>query len=393
MTVAAGSVPDIAGRVRSVLPVIEANAAEGERRRWILEQNIELLTEAGFFRLSVPRQFGGVDASLAEQVPLINELAAACPSTAWVCATWAAHVWMVRLYPAAAQQEILTQDSVRVAGAFSPTGTLTPVEGGYRLSGAWKWNSGCRGADWDTLAAHVEGADASSTPFLGYALVRTAELTIHDDWHAMGLAGTGSSMVTADDAFVPAHRVMPIHDLLTGRYAADAEVGDGRGYAFFPLLLVTGIGLYSGMARGALNAFLARIPGRGITYTPWTDQAQHPHVHIQTAKAAARIEAAECLADRLMSRLQTAADTGEQLSLAQRSWFRGLAGEAIVLCREAVELLWSMAGGSAIMLDVPLQRYFRDIESLALHAVMSPDASFETYGRSLLGLDPGTPFL
>lgn len=393
MTATAESVPDIAERVRSALPAIAANAAESERRRWIVDENIELLAEAGFFRLPVPRQFGGVDASLAEQFPLIAELAAACPSTAWVCITWTAHVWMVRLYPAAAQQEILTRDSVRIAGAFSPTGTLTPVEGGYRLSGSWKWNSGCRGADWDTVAARVEGADTDGTPQLGYALVRISELTIHDDWHAMGLAGTGSSMVTANDVFVPGHRVMPLHDLLEGRYAADAEIGDGRGYAFVPLLLAIGTAFYAGMARGAMSAFLARVPGRGITYTPWTDQAQHPHVQIQTAKAAARIEAAEALADRLVSRLQDSADTGEQLSPAERSWFRGLTGEAVALCREAVELLWSMAGGSAIMLDVPLQRYFRDMESLALHAIMAPDANLETYGRTLLGLDPGTPFL
>lgn len=388
MTATAGAVPDIAAKVRSVLPTIEANAAESERRRWILDENVELLTEAGFFRLPVPREYGGVDASLAEQLPLIAELAAVCPSTAWVCATWLSHAWIVRLYPAAAQLEILTSDPVLVAGAFSPTGTLARVDGGYRLSGAWKWNSGCRGADWDTLAAPVEGSED-----IGYALVRTGELTIHDNWNAMGLAGTGSSMVTADDVFVPAHRVMPVHELIEGRYAADAEVSGGRGYAFFPLLAATGAGLYAGMARGALNAFLARIPGRGITYTPWTDQAQHPHVQIQTARSAGRIEAAECLADRLVSRLQDAADTGDQLSPADRSWFRGLAGEVVALCREAAELLWPMAGASAIMLDVPLQRHFRDMESLALHALMSPDANFEIYGRSLLGLDPGTPFL
>lgn len=393
MTVTAGSVPDIAARVRAALPAIAANAAEGERRRWIADENIDLLTEAGFFRLTVPREFGGVDASAAEQFPLIAELAAACPSTAWVCVTWAAHVWMVRLYPAAAQREILTRDSVRVVGAFSPTGTLTPADGGYRLSGSWKWNSGVRGADWATVAAHIGDVDPGGPPRLGYTLVPACELAIHDDWHAMGLAGTGSSMVTADDVFVPAHRVMPIHDLITGKYAADATIGDGRGYAFFPLLLTLGSGLYAGMARGALNAFLARVPGRAITYTPWADQAQHPHVQIQTASAAARIEAAEALGGRLVSRLQDSADTGEPLSPADRSWFRGITGAVISLCREAVELLWSMAGGSAIMLDVPLQRYFRDVESLALHAIMAPDANFETYGRSLLGLDPGTPFL
>jgi len=388
MTVTDGPVGEIAERVRAALPAIAANAAEGERRRWIADENVTLLADAGFFKLTVPVSHGGVDATLAEQYPIIADVASACPSTAWVCTTWAAHVWMTRLYPAAAQKEVFASTSPRTAGAFAPTGTATPVEGGYRLSGTWKWNSGVRGASWDNLAATIEGTDS-----LGYALVPVSELTVNDDWHAMGLAGTGSCSVSVEDLFVPSHRMMPLHDLLSGHYAADAEIIEGRAYPFFPLLLVTGIGLYTGMARGALNAFLDRAPGRPITYTQWTDQTQHPHVQIQTARAAARIEAADALGARLIGQVQTVADGGAELSPADRARIRGLTGEAISMCREAIELLWRMAGASAIMADVPLQRFLRDSECLSLHAIMAPDANLETYGRTLLGLDPGTPFL
>jgi 3-hydroxy-9,10-secoandrosta-1,3,5(10)-triene-9,17-dione monooxygenase len=384
---------DTIASIRSVLPLLAANPDESERRRWIADENIAVLEQAGFFRMSVPKRFGGTAGTLAHQVAALAEIATACPSTAWACALWAGSTWAASLFPSAAQEEIFSDPSTRVSGIFAPTGTLSPVDGGYLLSGSWKWNTGCRGADWDGLAAVVAGSGTDGPPDIRYVMVPMGELTIHDDWFAMGAAATGSSMSSASDVFVPEHRVVEIGSLLAGNHAADAEVPADRVYALFPMLMVISIGPYLGMARGALNAFLKRVPGRGITYSSWTDQAKHPHVQMQTAKAALKIDAASALIDKLVSTLQEAAEKEAELSVAECAWVKGTIGFTVQLCREAVELLWSMAGASAIMTDVPLQRYFRDIESLSLHAVMAPDPNYETHGRVLLGQAPGTPFL
>jgi hypothetical protein len=45
------------------------------------------------------------------------------------------------------------------------------------------------------------------------------------------------------------------------------------------------------------------------------------------------------------------------------------------------------------MLDVPIQRYFRDISALALHALLLPSTHYEVRGRVLCGLDPDSVFL
>ena len=42
----------------------------------------------------------------------------------------------------------------------------------------------------------------------GFFLLRSGDCTIDDNWHTMGLAGTGSKNIVVRDAFVPFHRTL-----------------------------------------------------------------------------------------------------------------------------------------------------------------------------------------
>jgi alkylation response protein AidB-like acyl-CoA dehydrogenase len=393
MGVTAQPKADVLDAVRKVQPRLAANADAGEERRWIVDENIRLLEEAGLFSMVVPERFGGTDRPLDERVAAIAAVAEACPSTAWAVALWLGNTWVATLYRGEAQEELFEPAHMRVAGVLSPTGTLTPVEGGYLLSGEWRWNTGCRGAHWDGLTGIVKDPGRSGPPEMRYCLVPVDQVTFHDDWHAMGAAATGSSRTSADGVFVPAERTMRVSDLLANVPQPGASVVPGRRYSFFSHLMVISIGPFVGMARGALNRLLERVPGRGITYTPWSDQAQHPGVQIKLARAAGKVEAAEAMVGKMVDLLQARADSDSELSVAERAWIKGTIGLVVELTRESVELVWSMAGASAAMKNVEIQRFFRDMQTLALHAVMFPDANFETYGRTLVGLDPGTPFV
>ncbi len=39
-----------------------------------------------------------------------------------------------------------------------------------------------------------------------------------DDWYATGMSATGSNTIVADNVFVPAHRCLPLPDMLEARY-------------------------------------------------------------------------------------------------------------------------------------------------------------------------------
>ncbi|MER5868014.1 acyl-CoA dehydrogenase family protein [Kitasatospora sp. NPDC002040] len=381
--------------VRDIVPALRDNGLEAENRRWIPDENMDLLEKAGVFRMATPKVFGGLELSLSDQAKVLAEIARGCASTSWVAMVWASSAWMAGLYPEELQRELFADPSVRISGGFTPSGALTPTEGGYRLSGTWRFNSGCRGADWNMAMALLERPDGSFTEAI--ALVPMSEFTIADDWHTSSLAATGSSSSSVQDLFVPAHRVVtfdePPADVAGAEVPAVAEAGTGRAYGLYGFLFSQAVGTFLGIAQGALELFLERLPGRGISYTSYTDQAQHPLTQIQIATAASKIAAAEALAEGLYTVLQGHADAGTEPTLEERARVRAHSAYAAQLAKEAVELLYGASGATVIQRAVPLQRFHRDIQGLALHGWILLNPNLEVYGRVLLGLDPDTQLL
>jgi 3-hydroxy-9,10-secoandrosta-1,3,5(10)-triene-9,17-dione monooxygenase len=378
--------------VREAVPTLRKNGEEAERQRWIPEENIALLEEAGVFRIATPRRFGGLDLSLADQAKVLREVGRGCGSTGWLAMVWVSSVGLAALYPDQAQEEIFTDGSVRISGGFTPTGTLTPTEGGYVLNGSWKFNSGCRGADWNLAAAMVENADGTQEEAI--AVLPMSQFSIADDWHTSAASATGSSTTTAEGVFVPGHRVVSYeHAILNTTPGRTAEVTPGRAYGLFTYVMVECAAAYLGVARGAYELFLERVPGRGITYTNWTDQRQHPLTQVQVATAANKISAAEALLNEAVRMLQGRADADEQPTLNEKADVRGQSAYAVQLAKEAVEILYTASGATAIQRSVPIQRFHRDAQGLALHGILLPSTNLEVQGRVLLGLDPDTVFL
>lgn len=378
--------------VRDLLPALRANGKATDAHRSVLQENIDLLEAAGVFRMTVPRRFGGLDLALADQYRVLAEVARGCSSTGWVAQIWSAAGWVPTLFPEKAQEEVFSRGSVRVSAGLTPTGTLTPADGGFTLSGSWKWISGCDSADWCNLAAVTEGGDGP--PVLRTALVPRSQVSVVDDWDTTAAAGTGSATVVAANVFVPTHMTMPLPDLLGAGSPDRSNTGaTGRNYAMVPYFMVIGAAVYLGMAQGAYDLFLDRLPGRGITYTSWTDQSQSPLTHIQVATAADKIAAAQALIETWIPVLQDAADSGEQPDLAERARLRGQIGFCVQLLKEAVEVLHCASGASVVHRDVPFQRFYRDITGLSLHALFLPTTNLELQGRVAVGLDPDSPFL
>lgn len=378
--------------VKSAVPTLRQNGEESEARRWIMDENLELLDKAGVFRMATPRRFGGFEFSLAEQVEVLTEIGRGCPSTGWVASAWVMSSWTATLYPDKAQEEIFANGSVRISIVFAPTGTLVPVEGGYILNGRWKYNSGCQGADWNFNAAMLEKPDGQLEELI--AVVPIEELSIIDDWYVTSGSATGSSTSVAKDVFVPAHRVVTLEDALSGTCGNRSNMGaTGRNYGLLSLVMAEAAGVLIGIARGAYELFLERLPGKGITYTSWTDQSLHPLTQIQVATAANKISAAQGLSAGWLQMLQQRADAGEEPTPEEKAVVRGQVAFAMQLAKEAVGLLYNASGGSVIQSSVPLQRFHRDIQGFTLHALTQFNVNMELQGRVLLGLDPDTPFL
>ena len=77
---------------------------------------------------------------------------------------------------------------------------------------------------------------------------------------------------------------------------------------------------------------------------------------------------------------------GEQNHITDRAAKKLKAAFISDLCRTAINDLARGFGGDGFREQSPLQRYFRDINMLAVHAFLDIDTAAETSGRLTLGL-------
>ena len=378
-------------RVRELVPMLRANAQRAEDERSVPTENIATLTDAGIYRLPMPRSRGGFEAPVSLLNQVLAEIGRGCGSTSWVATIGMATNWMVALFPDAAQDEVYATPELRTAGVIAPTATGERADGGAVVTGSWTFNTGCQHAQWGLMAFLMTEPDGSRTPYV--SLIPYSELAIEEDWHASGMAGTGSHTTTATAVFVPERRVMPVANLGLGHYPGSTAAAENPyfGRPGIPFLMATCAGTPQGIAHGAMDLFLERLPGRKITYTDYASQTVAPITHLQLAHAQLTSVSMDAHVARISALVDGQVDTG--LDLMSRAAVRAHAGHAAHLAREVVDTLFRASGASAIQSSVHIQRSQRDIQALALHAFLQSTTTDELYGRVLLGLDPQTAFL
>lgn len=385
---APGSLVD---KARDMVPILRANARRVDTQGRLTDDNVAALMSVGVYEMNKPRQFGGLETPLPEQIAVLAEIARGCGSTAWVASIGMFSGWLAAQFSLEAQADVFAIPDVRLCGSFTPSATAKRVDGGIVVNGSWPFNTGCLHAHWDILPARLTNDDGSVDVIV--SLVPMSDVDIQMTWDVAGLAGTGSNTTVARDVFVPEYRTMPFSKVW----------GDGSSpvHADSPLFRIPAVSTMLstlppvpiGLARGALEFFAERLPGRPVTFTPYTDQSTVQLTHLQLAEAQTKADLAWLLTLRTAESLQTQAEAGHDVSIAERARIRSDGAYASRLAREAVEILNAASGASSISNDLPFRQVFRDIEAVALHAALNPNTSLEAYGRVLLGLDPQTTLL
>jgi alkylation response protein AidB-like acyl-CoA dehydrogenase len=375
-------------RAGALIPLLKERAEEAERAQRVSDEVYDAIAEAGILKMCAPARYGGAEADFRTQTEVLATLARGCPSTSWVATIASAMAWLASAYPDEAQDEMLGDGDPRMSGAFSPTGTAKPIDGGWIVNGRWGYNTGGLNSRWTVVNLIREDG---GPPIPMSVFVRSEELTCLHDWRATGMAATGSNTIVAEDVFVPAHRALPLPDLVEANYPA--RHNSDNPYFNYPLVTVMAVnaaGTPWGTALGALDAFLERLPGRAITYTDYAVQAEAPVTHLQVGEAALKIESCEAHVQLACAILD---DSDGPISRRDRVKARAHVGYSTGLAREATATLFEGSGASAIQSSVPIQRYHRDIQALANHAIMSPAMNTEMWGRVLVGLEPNSPLV
>ena len=215
-----------------------------------------------------------------------------------------------------------------------------------------------------------------------------------DDWHVAGLQGTGSNSVKCSDVHIPAHRYVSLPALLENETQAFAsedtpsvhkcQAGPVLGMFIVPSVI--------GAARHALEEFLRVVPGKMVQYTGHISHEWSP-LQIAVGEAETMIRMAELLFYKAADDVDEYARRGEKMPLQLRARYRMDIAMVPRLCRDAVNKLYTIGGAAGLSLKSPIQLNARNIQAANMHGLLLFDAGAEIYGRSLLGVDVGTPII
>lgn len=372
---------EILDRARGLVPHLRERAEESRRLRRVPDATMEDYDAAGLIRLAQPRRFGGYELGWDLLCEVTQILAAADGAQAWIARIMADHAQMVSTFPAEAQDDVWGDNHMaHVSAAFDPVGRAMPVEGGFLFSGRHGFSSGIDHAQWIICGGFIQKGDDLDGPH--FFLVPRADVEIIDDWHTIGLEGTGSKSFEVRDVFIPAHRRLD---------GARARVGEGPGTAVnhapvyrTPRGGITSTGfaaLAVGMAQGVLEEWLAYT---GPRKSRGQSVSQRPGTQVTAARASAEIDAATALYLGTIRSAMATLEAGGKLTEMDLMTSRRNVAFACKLALKAGTRLFNAAGGRALYAGNGIERQYRNLLGAASHHGVVWDVAATGYGKMLL---------
>lgn len=377
-------------RLKALQPMIAAHSAQAETLRRPTDEVWDALRASGYFYMYVPRKFGGLEFDPQTYIDTTLAICEACPSVGWTASFAAEHNWLLAQYPEQTQKEVWAQSPYIIAPSVAaPPGKAVRVEGGFRISGRWKFGTVVMHADWVMLNA-MENMGEGQPPKVRMMLVRAEDVIVLDTWHMSGMAATGSNDIVATDLFVPETYSFDLVPVRTGR-GNGGKVHDNPLYSapMLPQLCITAALPSLGAAKAAIKLARERLSVHtkmGLQST----QVEKPAAQMRLARADLMVRSAELMVRDSARENLTLSALSDEEQLGERIRIRAQIAYAVSQCRDAVRTCCEASGSSIFALDNPMQRLLRDVEVMASHIVYDMDVSTELYGRSMVGLAPNS---
>jgi 3-hydroxy-9,10-secoandrosta-1,3,5(10)-triene-9,17-dione monooxygenase len=374
---------ELVERAKDLAPVFAERALKTEENRAPLDESIRDLIEADLLPVLTPKVYGGHELGPDTMAAITATLSAGCPSTGWVAAFYMGSAWRTMFFPEQAQREVFADKPYSLgAGQAAPLKEAKKVSGGYVITGQTPWSSGSVHADWFTFMGVVVEEGAAPDP--RWFLVPRADVEIIDTWYTAGMRGTGSNDVRVEGVFVPEYRSASFVQALVGQTPGQAvHANPMYRLPAIPFLLTEVVPAVVGQFRGAVTAFTERTRQRQGTISQVKASGKQA-AQQRLGRAIAAADAAEALLDDYLRRFL--AQRPEQYEPSDRAAMKLRAAHIVDLCRNSINDIVRGIGGDGFRDHSPLQRFFRDINVLALHAFLDIDNASETAGRLALDL-------
>ena len=386
---------ELLARAQELVPVLRERQPATEAAGRLLDETHEAFVEAGLYRALQPRRFGGYELGLRDFVRVMSEISRGCPSSGWVLALTSGHPHLLSHWSEEAQAELYgAAGDLRVPGRPVQAGLAVPTDGGYTVSGAWDYASGCDHSTHFMGSAIVQG---SEPPRLMWLLIDRADYEIVDNWDVIGLRGTGSKRVVCEDVYVPEHRV---HHGDRHAPASARRAGAATRTRCTPAACSACSSSSSAPSRSAPRAARSTSTRtssarRPLDIPPFVLRGEVDEYQHHLGRAVGLVDLAEAAllegADRYMDQATRAYEADQPVDDNDEETRRllFLQQNCIRLCDEAVELVFRTGGTSSARRGHPIGNAMLALTVMRTHMGLQLDRTATNLGRLRLGMQPG----
>ena len=362
----------VLSRIAALAPMVARLAPDIEQGRRLPAELVSALKSARIYGMLVPRRYGGLELDAPSAFRAVAALARLDGSVGWNAMI--GHIGALIPFlvnPNFCEDVYRDGKDHIIAGVGQPAGVAERVHGGWKVTGAWPFASGCQNAEW--IAGNcvmIEGGSPIDAPDGPGQMIRAAIMPaerweIRDTWHTVGLRGTGSHHVALTDAFVPDENFL--------EFPFGASFAPDRIFGRFPQVLVLAHGaLAVGIAEGAIMD-LVELARTGVTQlymtTPLVETERFKEglarldAELTAARALLEVQIARVWQSPEPSTAKGMADVAEQLQAVV--WITAA-------CVRVAEGCFELAGSRAVYESSSLQRRVRDLRVAAQHMVAQP---------------------
>lgn len=197
--------------------IIMKCAAQAEVIGQLHPEVLKMVIDQQWFKLFVPKVYGGPGKQLPEILRLEEAIAAVDGSLAWTVTLCSGAAWFTGFLDEDLAKEICNDPKICFAGSGAVGGTAQLSDRGYLINGYWKYASGALHATIFTANCRLQNEngedllDDSGQPIIKSFILKKEEVTILSGWDYFGLVATGSHAFEVKDLEIPNNRSFEIN--------------------------------------------------------------------------------------------------------------------------------------------------------------------------------------
>ena len=316
--------------------------------------------------MTTPRSLGGLETDPVTRALVGEEIGRHDSAAAWSLENPLDWAFFCCRLPDEGAEEIYSRGAdVLIAAQFGRPLKATSTSGGYCISGRAPFVSNCYDADWISSTVLVDEDESAGASGDAHGLFPSEECEIIDPGTSWD-RGTGSNDISVTDVYVPESRTFPM--------VPDFEPGSHyRG----PLYRLPVVGAAASAVRRRCWGW-REGPRRGDQLarnkTPVASSGllkERASAQVQLGRAEAILRCGRLLLLDTLSEAWRRCLEGRTHSLEQKADLLLGMAHAMSSAVEAVELACSIAGTTAFRASSPLERCFRDVQTMRHHVCAS----------------------